>query len=594
MIRGRVRASPATPSRHQNPVAQGSAVEANIRGATAAGPQPGLLIGIDLAISATIEPARHVYRLPADPDLQGAARRHGQGGLDLPALAAQGEVMVEGISALSTVRGHGQSCAAGRHDEALLPTRVVEGYTSRLARLDTLPSLANQILPADGVVLHRGCDTASGRVAGVAGAGVAIIAGQRPRAGAGVVLAHISRRASVAVVANRHVGLAHATGDDVARIVGAEVAIVTVHAAASTTSPAGAKLIRGTGITIIAGQFIRLVDAPYPGLATVVSAGVPITAYPPRPRLALTGGAGIALCADLAIVARDLVGLEATASFREADIVGTQIAIIAGEAPGADALAQVAVVRGGANIIVVARDLIELVATADGRVTVVCGANVVIVAIEQPGRDTGTISTTLPHGAGIVIIAGTVLGQMLAPPASRAGIRGAGVQVIALQSRPGETFAPLAEVIHGTIVAVIAWGTTKGMDAPGLRIAGICGAWICIVAVDGSPRLTLSDLTVVAIGALVEVVTGNVRGRVGAPETRVATIFRTAVAIPAVGGRAGKALPRTTKVANGAGIAIVAGIVFVGRGESASTGIRIASRGQADGPETARLWTGHG
>ena len=117
-------------------------------------------------------------------------------------------------------------------------------------------------------------------------------------------------------------------------------------------------------------------------------------------------------------------------------------------------------VAGGAYITVIAGGLVQLMTTAGLRVTEICRTDIIIVAIEQPGRNTGTSGTAFPKGTGIAIVTATLMGKVLAT-ARTAGIVGAGVEVVALQGRPGKTLPGLAVVIHCASIPIVAGAVTE-------------------------------------------------------------------------------------------------------------------------------------
>ena len=80
------------------------------------------------------------------------------------------------------------------------------------------------------------------------------------------------------------------------------------------------------------------------------------------------------------------------------------------------------------------------------RVTTICCARIVIVAIRKRRCLTLTLFTRLTCSAWIPIITGSVPSSMLTPNIRIAGIDGAGVGIVTSQGLSGDTIASKAEI----------------------------------------------------------------------------------------------------------------------------------------------------
>src|SRR5207249_2439347 len=123
-----------------------------------------------------------------------------------------------------------------------------------------------------------GVDTARRRVAGVVRADVPVVAVECGAADAHPAAAPIVRRAGVAVVAGRRVVGVHAARGRIAGVVGADVAVVAVGREAADADSAAAPIIEGAGVPVAARGRVVGVDAPRGGVAAVVGAGVAVAA----------------------------------------------------------------------------------------------------------------------------------------------------------------------------------------------------------------------------------------------------------------------------------------------------------------------------
>lgn len=167
-----------------------------------------------------------------------------------------------------------------------------------------------------------GVSAAGLAIAAVAGAGIAIVAVHvlgaaltleaRVAFGAGVVI--------VARVAGQQLVLASL--GEVARIVGADVAVIAVHVRARSAFAIGAHVALGAGVAILARVRVVLVLAAVDHVARIVGADVVVIAVHVRAAFAASvGHADLALCTRVAVVAaqRDAVEIGA---------VGVAVAIV--------------------------------------------------------------------------------------------------------------------------------------------------------------------------------------------------------------------------------------------------------------------------
>ena len=273
-----------------------------------------------------------------------------------------------------------------------------------------------------------GVDASDGRVTGVVGADVPIVAGEPVARDACAVLAVIPHRADVAVLAGNRVRRVHAAGGGVAGVVGARVPVVAVRRFAGQALALPAGVTDAAGIQVVAGGALVVPDEP-------AGSGVGIAG---RGQAGCGGAVGVGALDDA--VRRDL------AEVGEA----RQVAV---EGP----VAEVAVLQG---LAVRVRDAV----TVDG------------------DPDAGAVEAGVSHGAGGPVVAGEDVVRVDA--VSRLGITaviGAGFAVVAVGQAP-HADALIADVTDGAEMAVGALDVVQGdVLAAVLPVADVLGAEVAVV-----------------------------------------------------------------------------------------------------------------
>ena len=112
-------------------------------------------------------------------------------------------------------------------------------------------------------------------------------------------------------------------------------------------------------------------------------------------------------------------------------------------------------------------------------------AGVTVVAILGIGPSAFTPGALVAQGTQVPIITGRSVGRRGAPEHRIAGIVGAGISVIACEGIAGLTATVPAGVVDGARVAVIAGQLIGQMCAAALRVAGVIGAVVPVIAVHG-------------------------------------------------------------------------------------------------------------
>jgi len=219
------------------------------------------------------------------------------------------------------------------------------------------------------------------------------------------------------------------------------------------------------------------------------------------------------------------------------------------------------VIAQGTRIAIVAGRVSGFVGAASiGRVARVEGARAAVVAGEvcRSGQANAG-QANIPEGAKIAVAARRGGGSVYAPGEGVARVHGARIEVVAIHRLP-ETDSAGADVPAGARIRVIAGPVYFLMQAlSSLTVAAIKGAGIAVEAVFGRSGTAHPGGTRIPLGAGVAVVTGRLVEQEDAPRLRVATIVSTWIQVVTNRQFAAGADALMTRVAQGAGVVIVAG-----------------------------------
>jgi hypothetical protein len=207
------------------------------------------------------------------------------------------------------------------------------------------------ILAVEGVILKH---APGRRVTAVVGAGIAVGAGESVLTRLAITIhAGVAQGAGVAIDASRLVVHVGASGGGIAPIVRARVVIVAHKGSLGYAASVLADISGRTGVAIVALPGVGGKDA-VTGFADFVRAGVPVVAGKHNAALAASFLAHVIDGAGVAIVARTKGILVAATATGKADIHGTRVVVVAFQRTRADACSFGAGIRGRAGILVVA------------------------------------------------------------------------------------------------------------------------------------------------------------------------------------------------------------------------------------------------
>jgi hypothetical protein len=250
------------------------------------------------------------------------------------------------------------------------------------------------------------------RVAGIFGAPVVVVAlnGDTDTL---PFQARIIRSAPVAVIAragSQCIGAALLGG---AGVLGARVLIVARQSLRSRlTQAVNAGVADGAQIGIVTTDGNRRVVATARRCARVLCAGGLVVAVGHIGAWhALAIPTGVSQCAQVTVVAGQSVWRVQAARIRVARVVGARILVVTNHWEAGLALPVVTIIAGSAFIVVVAGHGEWKELTSWGRIADILSAIVVVVALESSqSRHANSVGAGVSQGAGIVIIAGQVVG----------------------------------------------------------------------------------------------------------------------------------------------------------------------------------------
>ena len=297
--------------------------------------------------------------------------------------------------------------------------------------------------------------------------------------------------------------------------------------------------------------------------------------------------------AHIAVIAREGVGVKNAAGFRVAGIIGAQVAVITGQTSGRDALAQVTMVPGAAQVSVITRRYAKRRYATQKGVAMIVRAWIVVLAVLRPGPDAEPIIAQVELGAGVAIVTfGPGKTGVCTTALGIAEVGGALVAVVANEFFPSDTsFNRMACFVTITNVEVVAKQSIAG-DASQRRVATLDAvADICIVTFQRRATDTTSFQANVRGGANISVIAGLGVVLMGTPCFRVAGIIGANVPIVAIDDGTSGARSVGTLRPGGAGVSVITKKSAVVRHRRALARGRLTVRLEAQGVLPAGLFT---
>lgn len=317
-------------------------------------------------------------------------------------------------------------------------------------------------------------------------------------------------------------------------------------------------------------------DTAGQGVAGIRRTEVPVVAVEGRSGLADSAGAGVPQGAGVPVVAGADVRRVETPALGITGIIGAGVSVVTVEGSRGDAGPSGTHVPSRAGVQVIARGRVVRGDTAGHRVAGIRRTEIAVIAVQEPPVGTDPVLTLVPGGAGVSIGATCGVVRVSAGSILIAGIVGAGVPVIAVQGWTRDAESVLTGVVEGAGIAV---GAGAGDDIVVAAASGqtdVLGAGIVVVAVEGSDAEALTPLADVPGGASVLIVTGEGVVPVDTARVRRAGIDSADIAVVTDQGIPTLAGAATTLIPDGARVQVVArgGVVLVGAAPGGCTGIR--------------------
>jgi len=285
---------------------------------------------------------------------------------------------------------------------------------------------------------------------------VAVVAGKLPFRHALALQALVTRRAQITIIAGSAVECSDAAQHRVALTVCARVVVSARLRTAGYTLPFRTIVAIGTGIPVIARQGVGGKDTQTVRAAGVVSADIPIVTHLRRPGCTHTILALIIQGARVAISARSRNRIVPAPAGRKAVVLGARVTIIAVRQLAGEATPALTLVNAGALVSVIAQDVVSHVSAPYSRCTLILSADVVVITCKFPRPDTYPRLTLIRHGANVTVVTRQLVVDVDTPLRRVTGIIRAQVAIVAVDGPAGNTLALHATVVDGAQVPVVA------------------------------------------------------------------------------------------------------------------------------------------
>jgi len=220
---------------------------------------------------------------------------------------------------------------------------------------------------------------------------------------------------------------------------------------------------------------------------------------------------------------------------RDARVCGALVVVIAIEGIGAGTSTIGANIIQGTLVVVVTGCGVVLVFAAGFFVAAIIGADVVVIAVRGQSTDARSLNALVNRGAGVVVVTFNLIVQMDTSQPKVTEVVGAEILVIAIEQASGHTGTSVTVVIHGARNAVIARVIVGAELAASIGEAAIRGALVAIVARQLSAAGTLSQAAEILGRADIAVVAGGLVEQVQATRFRVAGVGGADVVVVTTG-----------------------------------------------------------
>jgi len=244
-----------------------------------------------------------------------------------------------------------------------------------------------------------------------------------------------------------------------------------------------------------------------------------------------------------------------------AGISGALVSVVAGDLGSAHAVPRLAQVILCAGVAVIAGTGNGLEHAQLHRVTRVCCAFALVIALQRRPRRALVTITNIVHGARITVVAGAGLGRVHATVIRQTFIQRALVAVVAIRGHSGDTRAVNAVIADSAFRAVVTRDLQRRVLAPLVRNAEVESADVEIVTIGHFRDDACTSLAMVSLGAGVTIVTIRRVGDELTTHRRLARIGGADVAVIARQFSARNTGTQSAHVINGTQVAVIAGAI---------------------------------
>jgi hypothetical protein len=315
-----------------------------------------------------------------------------------------------------------------------------------------------------------GIFTADFRVADVIRTDITVITDQGGSGNAPSPGAFIHQRAGIAIITTFRIGSEGTPGLRMAGIVGADIAVVTGQRSGRKTLALAALVTGGANIIVITGGVVDNEEAAIQGITRVIGTNVAVTACFGLSSETLPSSTMVINSAGVLVVTLSLVGTVDTDAYFIAGIVSARIFIITIDRSSRRAETINANIGEGAGITIITIGDDDAVDTSAPGYTDIFSAGIIIIATKFPGYYTQARVTVVSDCTGVSVVTRTRICRIQTSRLGVAHIVRAGVVIITFKLFYSGTYSLLAEIPGRANVQVV---TDRGVVGEGATCLGM-------------------------------------------------------------------------------------------------------------------------
>ena len=244
------------------------------------------------------------------------------------------------------------------------------------------PIHADFVLATVSAVIERSITATAVRIAGILGAGIVVLAGQRSSRDAFPLAAHVILCTFVIIGARFHVGDKLATINIITVVIGTDLGVIAGYRRATDAQSVIADIVFGTGITIFAGSLDGCVNTTHKEIADVLCAVVEVVTHHSITSNANLVATDVIFSAGITIFAGQNIGRIDTTGLWMAGIIGARVLVVAVQKRPGNAPPIRTLVTVGTDAVITAHCLVGNELTTGLRITAIVGADIVVIAVQ--------------------------------------------------------------------------------------------------------------------------------------------------------------------------------------------------------------------